>query len=95
MAKEARMSGQSVDVGLPLKGESIPLVVVLLLFVLVNMLTASRSPTVWQDEVQFTEPAANCVQGKGLTSTAWHLQGAEETCLPIQALHTWLLVPWI
>jgi hypothetical protein len=95
MAEEARTSGQSVDVGQPVQGELIPLLVVLLLFVLVNMLTASRSPTVWQDEVQFTEPAANYVQGKGLTSTAWHLQGAEETCLPINKLHTWLLIPWI
>jgi hypothetical protein len=67
----------------------------ILFILLVNLFTASRSPTVWSDEVMFTEPAANVVLGKGLTSTAWPRLTPETTWAGNAPLHTWLLVPWI
>jgi hypothetical protein len=68
---------------------------VLVLLVVLNLLTASRSPTVWNDEVVFTDPAANFVEGHSLTSTAWPFQTAQEVWAGNAPLHTWLLVPWI
>jgi len=68
---------------------------VILFILLVNLFTASRSPTVWTDEVMFTEPAANVVLGNGLTSTAWPRLTSEKTWAGNAPLHTWLLVPWI
>ena len=40
-------------------------------FLLVNLVTAERSPVVWQDEVALVDPAVNLSQGNGFTSTAW------------------------
>jgi hypothetical protein len=68
---------------------------VLVLLVLLNVLTASRSPTVWSDEVVFADPAANLLEGNGLTSTAWPYQTARERWCGNAPLHTWLLIPWI
>jgi 4-amino-4-deoxy-L-arabinose transferase-like glycosyltransferase len=67
----------------------------LLLLVLLNLLTASRFPAVGMDEVMFADPAANYLEGNGLTSTAWRFVKAHEIWAGNAPLHTWLLVPWI
>jgi hypothetical protein len=66
-----------------------------LLILLINLLTASRSPTVWQDEVMFAEPAANVILGRGLTSNAWPKYTPTALWAGNAPLHTWLLVPWL
>ena len=85
-----------LDEGKPLeRKEFLHVLVVHGLFVLVNLLTAARSPTVWLDEIRFKDPAANLVEGHGLTSTAWEFQSAQELWAGNAPLHTWLLVLWI
>jgi hypothetical protein len=42
-----------------------------LLFCAVNFCVATRSPTVYVDEVQYCDPAANLALGHGFTSTMW------------------------
>ncbi len=46
----------------------------LILFFLLNFATAEKNPTVWCDEVMYTDPAVNLFQGHGFTSGAWFLQ---------------------
>jgi len=69
--------------------------IMLLLFLVANLLTASRSPTVWQDEVMFTDPAVNLATGHGFTSTAWGFQTREQLWAGNAPLHSLLLAPWI
>ena len=40
-------------------------------FLLVNLLVATRTPTVYVDEPQYCDPAANLFLGDGFTSTMW------------------------
>ncbi len=65
------------------------------LFVLVNVLTASRSPAVWQDEAQLVDPAMNFLSGRGFTSSAWVMQTKEEFFAGNSPLYSFLLVPWM
>ena len=44
------------------------------LFLVLNLLTASRSPTVAMDEVTFTEPAWNLANGHGFVIAGWNGQ---------------------
>ncbi len=67
----------------------------LALFLLVNLLTAARSPTVWDDEVLIADPAARFLSGHGFTSTAWNVQTSHELWAGNAPLDLWLLVPWI
>ena len=67
----------------------------LALFLLVNLLTAARSPTVWDDEVLIADPAARFLSGHGFTSTAWNVQTSRELWAGTAPLDLWLLVPWI
>jgi hypothetical protein len=67
----------------------------LLIWLLLNLWTGSRSPPVWNDEVMFTDPAANAFFGRGFTSTAWPFSGSHQLWITNAPLHTWLLVPWI
>jgi hypothetical protein len=41
------------------------------LFLLIGLLVATRSPTVFQDEPMFCDPGANLALGHGFTSTMW------------------------
>lgn len=64
-------------------------------FVLLNWVTLSRSPTVWQDEVSYTDPAVNLVQGKGFVSTAWYQQNDREFWAGNVPLHQFALAGWL
>jgi hypothetical protein len=71
------------------------LALISIIFFLVNYLTASLSPSIWQDEVMFADPAINLVLGKGFTSTAWPIQSKEELFAGNSPLYSLLLYPWI
>jgi len=51
--------------------ETSGVILILLTFVLVNLLVATRTPTVFCDEPGYTDPAANLYLGSGFTSTMW------------------------
>lgn len=89
---------QTVSTSKLVKGTRFEIMAVILLFalfLLVNLLTASRSPTVWIDEVMYTDPAANLYFGNGFTSTAWHAQTSDEFWAGNAPLHQIVLYPWI
>jgi hypothetical protein len=44
---------------------------ILLAFIAINLLVATRTPTIYVDEVQYCDPAANLYFGNGFTSTVW------------------------
>ncbi|NLF17894.1 MAG: hypothetical protein GX595_11650, partial [Lentisphaerae bacterium] len=59
-----------------------------------NLATLSRSPTVWGDEVMFSEAAVRYWAGHGFTVTSW--PAAPGTLGVLNGpLHTLLLVPWM
>lgn len=53
------------------KSEILGVILILLAFVVVNLLVATRTPTVYCDEPGYTDPAANLYFGSGFTSTMW------------------------
>ncbi len=67
----------------------------IILFFLVNLVTITWHPSVWIDEVSYTDPAMNFVLGKGFTSTAWAGQGSTEFWASNAPLHQYLLIPWL
>jgi hypothetical protein len=75
--------------------EGILVVILLSAVLLANLTTAMRYPTVWQDEVMCTDPAANLVLGKGFTSTAWYDQTGDKFWAGNAALHEIILSGWI
>ncbi|OUC11634.1 MAG: hypothetical protein B0A82_25845 [Alkalinema sp. CACIAM 70d] len=47
------------------------IIIALTAFFLINLITSAQFPVPWQDEVMFTDPAANFYFGAGFTSSAW------------------------
>ena len=74
--------------------ETLCLTILLGVWFAANLATLERAPTVWCDEVLFTDPALHWIQGKGLTSTAWP-QPPERPALLNGPLHTVLLCGWL
>lgn len=85
------MSGQNP----PSRRETICVVALLLVFLVFNLLTASRYPFVWIDEVMYSDPAFNLLLGHGFTSSAWYAQGAGEYWAGNVPLHSLLLFAWL
>jgi hypothetical protein len=56
----------------------LPLILLVGLFLAVNLLTATRQPRLWQDEVLYTDPGVNLATGHGFTSGSWPNQGRHE-----------------
>jgi hypothetical protein len=63
-------------------------------FLAVNLFTASRYPTVWMDEVGYTDPAANWYFGHGFTSACWPQQPYGKFWAGNVPLHQCLLTGW-
>ncbi len=59
----------------------------------VNLVTGSRSPTVWQDEVQVADAAINSVLGNGFTSTVSPFR--DGALFARTTLYPLALVPWL
>jgi hypothetical protein len=66
----------------------------LAVFLALNVFTSERSPTVWQDEVMFADPAINLLVGQGFSSSAWD-QPREEFFAGNSPLYCMCLYPWI
>jgi len=70
------------------------LLAILAIFTAVNFLTGTRYPTAWQDEVLYTDPAANCYFGHGFTSSMWPAQPYGTFWAGNVPLHQFLLTGW-
>jgi len=75
--------------------EILGLILLLVLFLLINLFTGSRTPTVWMDEVMFTDPAVNLYLGKGFVSSAWSVQPMHEFWAGNVPLYPLLLHLWM
>ncbi len=64
------------------------------IFLVANLGTSSRSPVIWQDEVMFTDPAANLYFGQGFTTSAW-FQTRDTLFAGNSPLYSLCLYPWI
>jgi hypothetical protein len=65
------------------------------IFIILNLVTSTRSPTVWQDEVMFADPAINLVSHGKWVSTAWFAQTVNEFWMGNAPLYPALLAVWI
>lgn len=74
--------------------EILAVIFILICFLGINIITASRSPSVWQDEVMFADPCANLLLNHHFSSTAWR-QPANEIWAGNAPLHTYLLSSWV
>ncbi len=64
-------------------------------FFVLNISTISRFPTVWIDEVSYSDPAVNYNLGAGFVSTSWASQSNTEFWASNAPLHQFLLTPWL
>lgn len=64
-------------------------------FIIINIYTSSKSPTVWVDEVAYSDPAVNFVVNGEFTSTAWGTQGPNEVWAGNVPLHQFFLIGWL
>ena len=75
--------------------ENILIFSLLIAFLAINIYTSSRSPTVWNDEISYADPAVNFVTNGDFTSTAWGYQGSDELWAGNVPLHQLILVGWL
>src|SRR5216684_3591495 len=66
-----------------------------LLFLGFSLLTATRYPPVWIDEVQFSDPAVNLVLHGQFSSTVWIVQRGNEFWAGNTPLYTMMLAVWL
>lgn len=62
---------------------------------LFHLATIRLFPLVWQDEVMFTEPAANWARDGALVSRAWFFDRETDIWAGNSPLYTVLLTPWL
>jgi hypothetical protein len=75
-----------------------PLIAIVLLavpFLAINVVTADRSPTVWIDEVYFTDPGVNLAMGRGFRTTASPYQDSHALYATNSPLHPLVVAAWV
>lgn len=75
--------------------ESTIFIFLISIFLVINVYTSSKSPTVWVDEVAYSDPAVNFVVNGEFTSTAWGAQGPNEVWAGNVPLHQFFLIGWL
>ena len=65
------------------------------IYLVLNLVTAERSPTVSMDEVWFAEPAVNLAEGRGFTTSAWDVQDRHQMWAGNAPLYSFLLSGWL
>jgi hypothetical protein len=75
--------------------EMIWLVSILVTYLVINFLTAALSPTVWMDEVLFTDPAVNLRLLGRFTSSAGLVQSDQDFWSGYPPLYSLLLSAWL
>ncbi|MDB6068428.1 MAG: hypothetical protein JWR26_4636 [Pedosphaera sp.] len=89
---EAERGGNSSN---SLRLEAAVLIAGLVAFVLINLVSADKSPAVWCDEVMYQDPAVNLYQGHGFTSGAWYAQGMDKYWAGNVPLYPFVLYGWL
>jgi hypothetical protein len=79
----------------PGRGEWFALLLVLTVFWIVNLVTCTRSPLVWIDEVAYSDPAVNLYMGNGFQSTAWKPQQGGDFWAGNVPFYPFLLFLWL
>ncbi|MFL5331161.1 MAG: hypothetical protein ACJ8C4_19895 [Gemmataceae bacterium] len=75
--------------------ESFAVVGLLVFFLVINVFTATLSPTVWRDEVLYTDPAYRLAFTGEFTSAAWPNQPKDHFFAGDVPLHPVMLAGWI
>src|SRR5262249_34716559 len=68
---------------------------ILAIFLTTNFLTAALSPTVWTDEVMFSDPAVNLRLLGRFTSSAWGAQSDQGFWSGYPPLYPLILSAWL
>src|SRR6185369_5540146 len=75
--------------------ERLGLLALIVGFIVVNILTASLSPTVWMDEVLYTDPGFRLARLGSFTSAAWWEQPKERFFTGNVPLYPLAVAGWI
>ncbi|BAQ66224.1 hypothetical protein [Geminocystis sp. NIES-3709] len=70
------------------------LIILLITFLIIGIVNASRLYPVWLDEVTLTEPASNLYFNNSFTSASWYHQTSDEFHVSTSFLYTILLSCW-
>jgi hypothetical protein len=65
------------------------------LFIALNLVTATRYPAPWVDEIQFGDPAVNLALHGEFSSTVWIVQTAHEFWAGNTPLYPFMLAQWL
>src|SRR4028119_1304776 len=82
----------------PSRSESLIVTIVLLVFLLLGFVVASRLPInngTMVDEIMFIDPATNLYLGNGFTSSAWFAQAKNEFWAGYPPLYSLILFLWM
>jgi hypothetical protein len=63
-------------------------------FLAINLITGTRNPRVYQDEVMFSDPAINLVRGHGFKTTAWPYQTSQQIFASNAPMYSLVLAGW-
>jgi hypothetical protein len=66
-----------------------------IVFLAINLITSTRYPAVWVDEIQFADPAVNLVLHGEFSSSAWIVQTSHEFWAGNAPLYTVMLSQWL
>jgi len=61
----------------------------------VNVYFWEIQPTVWLDDISYSDPAVNWIEGRGFVSSAWYAQDATAFWSGNVPLHQFLLAGWL
>lgn len=64
-------------------------------FLALNLVTSTRYPAVWVDEIQFADPAVNLVLHGEFSSSVWIVQNSHEFWAGNAPLYSLLLAQWL
>ena len=79
----------------PKRSEWIVVFLLLLLGIILNLTTTRLYPTVWADEILWSEPAINLIRTGDFTTSVWQLQPANTFWAAQSPLYPLLLSVWL
>jgi hypothetical protein len=90
-----RVNNSSANSVRPAKGEWLALLGILGAAFLLNLLTCGMYPSVWMDEVCFSEPAINLVRTGHFTTSVWQLEPANAFWAVNSPLYPFAISVWL
>lgn len=79
----------------PAKSQLLIIIILLIVLFLSSLLTCRLYPSVWRDEISFSEPAINLVQSGTFSTANWPFQPENTFWAVNTPLYSWILAAWL